>query len=313
MSYRILDVVPDTPEWFEKRREGLGASDTAAVLGLSKWATPLSVYNSKMGVEREFDPLRAWVGHEQERTIGNWIEKFHPEVGRLLPGFAAQWTENDWLFATPDAVADDQGILIPVEKKTSHEFNRSEWENGVPFHYAVQCQQQVAVLNAPYGWMAVFHGGFDFELFKVPRDDDFIDNHLVPKTRDFWWHHVKALVAPDPSTSTEAVELWPGDPELSIEGGEDLYDLWAAYGLMQAELIEVTETLERTKLELQKAMQDATVLTYEGKELFTWRPRKGSTRLDADALKKDHPDIHAAYLKTSPPTRTFIRKKVEDK
>jgi len=161
--------------------------------------------------------------------------------------------------------------------------------------------------------LAVFHGGRDFELHKIARDDDFIDNHLVPKTREFWETHVQALVPPEPTTSQEAVDLWPGDPELTIEGGEDLLELWGAYGLMQAEQIEVTESLENVKLELQTAMQEATALTHDGQTLFTWKPRKGATRLDVEALKADHPDIHSAYLKQGAPTRTFLRKKVDDK
>lgn len=313
MTYKILDVIPDSPEWYVKRQGGCGASDSAAILGLSKWATPLSVYKSKLGVEQEFDETTAWIGHEQEGIIGRWIEKFHPEVGRLLPGFAAQSVEYPWLFATPDALADDQGLLIPVEKKTSMEFARDSWSEGVPLYYQVQVQQQILVMDAPYGWIAVFHGGRDFELFKVMRDDGFLTDHLIPKTQEFWEQHVKALVPPEPSTSAEAVELWGGDPELSIEGGEELYDLWGAYGLMQAEQHELEDKLDGIKLELQKAMQEATALTHNGQVLFTWRPRKGATRFDHEALREDHPELHSEYIRVGEPTRTFIRKKADTK
>jgi hypothetical protein len=76
---------------------------------------------------------------------------------------------------------------------------------------------------------------------------------------------------------------------------------------MQAEAVELNERLERVKLTLQKAMQDAVAVTYEGQELFTWKPRKGSTRFDAAALKTAHPDIHAQYVKQAEPTRVFRR------
>ena len=37
-------------EWLEKRRSGIGGSDSGAILGLNKYATPLSVYIAKKGM-----------------------------------------------------------------------------------------------------------------------------------------------------------------------------------------------------------------------------------------------------------------------
>lgn len=35
-------------EWLKNRQTGIGGSDVAAILGLSKWKTPLDVYNDKI-------------------------------------------------------------------------------------------------------------------------------------------------------------------------------------------------------------------------------------------------------------------------
>lgn len=35
-------------EWLKTRQTGIGGSDVAAILGLSKWKTPLDVYNDKI-------------------------------------------------------------------------------------------------------------------------------------------------------------------------------------------------------------------------------------------------------------------------
>lgn len=304
----LPEFVQDSFEWHEARRNGLGASEVAAILGLSKWQTPLSVYLSKMGVPNEIDPDLAYFGHKLEPVIAQWVRDKHPEVGEVTAGFSARSVEWPWLTASPDYMIGD----LPLEVKTSSAFSKDDWAGGVPLFYQTQSQTQQAVLGSDGGWLAVLHGGNSPELFWVPRDQEFIEDHLVPKSKAFWEDHVLPQIPPEPSTTAEAVSLWPGDPELKVEGGAELFELWGAYGLMQAEQIDVTERLDGIKLELQKAMQDATELTYQGRTLFTWKPRKGSTLFDADALKKDDPDLHARYMKTGNPTRTFLRKTVKE-
>lgn len=295
--------------------QGIGASEVAAILGLSPWQTPLGVYMAKKGIRNEIPENLAFFGHALESPIAQWIEHKHRgEVGPLSGGFSARSVEWPWLTATPDRTATGgPGVIVPIELKTSSAYSKESWADGVPLYYETQVQTQLAVLGAPFGWLAVLHGGNSPELFRVERDDDFIDNHLIPKTRAFWEEHVLANIPPEPSTSAEAVELWPGDSELSVDGGEALYDLWGAYGLMQAEQIDLSERLDGVKLELQKAMQDATQLTYGDQVLFTWKPRAGAKRLDSSALKEAHPDIVAEFTKQGEPTRTFLRKKATDK
>jgi len=318
MTYTILpEFVQDSPEWHKARMAGIGASDVAAILGLSPWQTPLGVYRAKMGVPNEIPENLAFFGHALEAPIADWIEHKHmATVGTLTGGIAARSDEWPWLTASPDRIAWDHPVLhdrIPVEIKTSSAYSKDSWADGVPLYYETQVQTQIAVLGAPFGWLAVLHGGNSPELYRVERDDDFILNHLIPKTRAFWEDHVLARVPPEPTTSAEAVELWPGDPELSVDGGEALYELWGAYGLMQAEAVDVAERLDGVKLELQKAMQDATQLTYGGQVLFTWKPRAGAKRLDATALKAAHPALVAEFTKAGEPTRTFLRKKADNK
>ena len=114
-------------------------------------------------------------------------------------------------------------------------------------------------------------------------------------------------------STSEAALAFPNPADVAIEGGEDLYELWGAYGLMQAELKEIEDNLDATKLQLQKAMgDDATALTYNGTPLFTWKTRKGATRFDAKAFLAEHPDIHAEYMVTGKDTRTFLRKTIKE-
>ncbi len=69
--------------WLAERRTGLGGSDVAAILGLSKWKTPLDVYLDKIGEGSE-DPddekRRTFArGHAMEPTIVDEYARTLPE------------------------------------------------------------------------------------------------------------------------------------------------------------------------------------------------------------------------------------------
>lgn len=315
MSYIELDVVPDSPEWYEKRREGLGASDSAAILGHSKWATPLDVYKSKVGgVEREFDPMKAWVGHKQERTIGEWITDWQPQVGRQLRGFAAQSVEWPWLFATPDAVADDVGVLCPIEKKTSNHFARDGWVDkdgnpAAPLYYQVQLQQQIAVLGAPYGYIAVMHGMYEFELFKYPRDEVFIEQ-LVRITGEWWQKHVVAVIPPEPSTYAEANEAFPGVAELEYALSQDEFDLIEQRDVAASDMNHTKRIVESFKDYIGPLVGDATVLTFQGEPQWTFRRQNGGPQVRLEQLREEFPEAYEAtvYVPRFPVLRRVKKK-----
>ena len=303
MSYIELDVVPDSPEWYEKRREGLGASDSAAILGHSKWGTPLDVYKSKVGgVEREFDALRAFVGHESEQMIRNWIQRWHPEVGRVFPARAVQSVEWPWLFATPDGTADDVGLVIPVELKTSNRFARDNWldRDGIPappLYYQVQAQQQIAVLGAPYGWLAVHHGDTDFELFKIERDEVFIEQ-LVRITGEWWEKHVVARVAPDPSTYAEANEAFPGVPELTYTLTQEQFELIEQRDVAASDMNHTKRIVESFKDYIGPLVGDATVLEFEGRPRWSFKRQNGGPQVRLEQLRTEFPEAYEATVYT---------------
>jgi putative phage-type endonuclease len=311
MSYTVIDPAPDTAHWLRMRKQGLGASDSASVLGLSKWGTPLSVYLDKLSdsIDDTMSDRQDW-GHRLEEPIAQWVrDTKHLEVTGS-PGLIKS-EEFPWLLATPDRKIVEGDVVVPLEIKSSDAFMKDAWGDGIPLNYQIQIQQQILIMGAPHGYLVVLHGGNTPDFYRVPADPEFHEQ-LIRLTREFWEGNILAGVAPEPITLDDAALLWSGDPDVKVEGGEPLYDLWGAYGLMQAEAVEINGKLDAVKLQLQIAMQDAVELTHQGQTLFTWRPRKGTTRFDDKAFQNDHPDLYPKYLKTGAPTRTFLRKKAKD-
>ena len=73
-------------EWHENRRTGIGGSDAAAVLGMSKWKTPYQVWREKVYGERQPDNGQFERGRDLESFIR---EKYEKETGKkvVTPSF----------------------------------------------------------------------------------------------------------------------------------------------------------------------------------------------------------------------------------
>lgn len=312
MTFTRLDVVPDTAEWLELRRQGFGASDSAAVLGLSKWATPWDIYKSKHGQDREFDPLLSWVGHAHEPTIAAWIEKFHPEVGPLHPGFAARSDESPWLFATPDRVLSDGR---PVELKSAMEYARADWDDmagghKIPLYYQVQVQQQIYVLEQDAGVLAVMWGGREFHLFHVARDETFIRDYLIPRTREAW-ERVQRHEPPAPVTLGEVAEKWPSFEGKTLEASEAAFEAAERRAVLLSDMKAQKDEADALQLAIGTYMEDADTLTRDGRPILTYKTQRGRKTVPVSELEARYPDVAAELVREGAPFKVMRYKKNE--
>lgn len=292
--YEIVDVIPDTPEWLEERRKSVGASEVAAVMSMSSYGvTPLDIYKSKHGIDREFDPVLAFIGHASEPIMHEWVEQFSGLNLTLGQGFMARSTEWPFLHASFDRVASDG---TKVQMKTAHHYSGHHWDEGVPTDIRVQVQAEMAVSGDPRALVIVWIGGREFRLFWEPRDDRFIREHLVPAVQAFWEGNVLAGVAPEPSTLAEVNQEWPSEPK-PIEASETALDMADRRAVLLSDAKSMEEEADALKLALAQYMGTADTLTYQGRKVLTFKSQRGRTSFDRAALEADHPDIVAAYTR----------------
>ena len=70
-------------EWLEHRRNTIGGSDAAALLGLNRWSSPLSVYMDKKGITPDKpDNLAMRLGREFEDVVAKLFEEQTGKRGR---------------------------------------------------------------------------------------------------------------------------------------------------------------------------------------------------------------------------------------
>lgn len=294
MTYRVVDVVPDTDEWLAERRASVGASEVAAVMGLDPWQTALDVYKSKQGVDRPFDPLLSWLGHRDEPTISEWIDKFSGLGLDLRDGFMARSVEFPFIHASFDRVTADG---VPVQLKTAHEYTSHKWDEGIPTQYRVQVQTEMLVSGASKALLVVRIGARDFRAIWELRDNRFIEEHLVPQVTEFW-ENLQQGIAPSPSTPGELAEAWP-DEGGELEAPEVALEWIEKRAFLLATAKEATEEADQIKQAIGEFMlgEGVDTLTRDGRKLLTYKKQKGRQSLDTAGLREDHPDLVAAYTR----------------
>lgn len=181
--YSVVCDTSDKDEWLRHRSLGIGASEIAAVLGVSAWKSRLCLYYDKIdppAPEADGEWLR-W-GQLLEDAI---LDELSIRSGSALHsrGLLLQSTRYPWALATPDAIT-DRGE--PIEAKNlAWGYVASEWEEQIPEKYLLQCQQQMLVTGERRCLFGALLHGQRLVWEWVPRDEDRI-RRIIVSGAEFW-------------------------------------------------------------------------------------------------------------------------------
>lgn len=307
--------------WLEGRRAGIGGSDIAAIVGLSKWRTAYDIWLDKTGqAEEQEDNERMYWGRVLEDIVA---KEYQTRTERKVQRVNAQLIHpsHSWMMANLDRAVINPEISGTVrwkdgrlttdrilECKTGDARTAQMWgEEGsdfAPDYYVVQCQWYAAVCNVAFVDLAVLIGGNDYRVFTIARDDELIAD-LMEEGEKFW-SLVQRGIAPDPQSLEDVKRMWPQ----SQKGKSLIVDVTAAQKVgILAEIAEQEKRLKAQKeaimLDLLSAIEDAEDIVFQhGGEAIATYKTQATNRIDTTALKQDLPDIAAAYTKTST-TRVF--------
>jgi putative phage-type endonuclease len=224
-----IEQFTSRPEWLAARRTGIGASDAAALFGVSPYHSRLSLYFEKRGLvemgEAESEAMY-WGRTLQEPIAARYAKETRRRI--VLGGeFDLRRHEGEpFMIATLDAMAEidteRQSQPAPgggtgpgvVEIKNTGFFKREDWTDEPPLPFLIQANHQMYVEGTQWASVAALVGGNMFFYADLKRNDAFIEV-LVKQCRTFWEDHVLAgkEPAPDASEATKRVlkALYPRD------------------------------------------------------------------------------------------------------
>lgn len=283
-------------DWHEERRTGIGGSDCASVMGVSKWGTPLGVYLAKRGEApptEENEPMR-W-GTLLEPVIRQRYSDVTGKVVRI-PSQLLRHEKYPWMIANLDGFVDDPRV---IEIKTSRMGN--EWgEPGtdeIPMEYMFQVQHYLIVTGFPVADVPVLIGGSDFRIYEVPADRE-LQEMIIDREAAFWQMVINAN-PPEPVSYSDTLRRYPKSTTGTVTASERVLSAVERLRVIkeQSKALEAEE--ESCKGEIQKALGDMdTLIGLDGKPLATWKSQKGRTSFDSKALEKEHPEVYAKFIKT---------------
>lgn len=295
-------------EWLNERRSGIGGSDAAAVLGLSKWKTPLQVYLDKRGEAAETPDNESMLwGRALEPVIR---QQYAERTGRavLVPDGILRHPSHSFMLANLDGMTEDRRV---VEIKTAR-VAQGWGEPGsdeVPQDYLLQVQHYMAVTGFDVADVAVLIGGSDFRLYEVPADRE-LQELLIDAEASFW-RNVEQGIPPEPvSYADMQTRFGRASREGTVEAESDP-DVLVAVAKLRA-IRETMKTMEADEEAQQavimKALGENDTLTIAGQPAVTWKAAKPSQRFDSNAFKAVYPALYAEFLKTGEPSRRFLLK-----
>lgn len=269
-------------DWLEHRKLGIGGSDVAAIVGLSRFKSAFSVYLDKIG---ELPPIddnpKMKAGRVLEPVIADW---FTEETGIKCQEqkWIFQHSEHPFMLANIDRWVPSENAGLEI--KNTSEYCRSDWFDGnteiIPTEYQLQANHYMAVTNADKWYVAVLIGGWDFQWRIIERDEGLI-NSLITIEKNFWENHVQAKNPPQVGAQdTDMMSfMYPSSSATSIAISEVHYDLIKRLVDSKKALDTAEEAFEDSKNKVKQLMGENELATWQGDKFATWKSNKKGVRV----------------------------------
>ncbi|MDE1970996.1 MAG: YqaJ viral recombinase family protein [Patescibacteria group bacterium] len=189
-------MIIGSSEWKEWRRHKIGASDSAAILGISPHKTRMQLWEEKVLGKDPFLNKAMQRGLEREKEALDWADytlgmSFNPKI-----------VESDiyeWKFATLDGW--DEKNRMALEIKWANKKVHDSAKKGIVIDYyypQVQSQMVCAGIDEMY-FLSCYEedGKTDFELVLVKRDAIFIEK-MMEEERKFYIENMLGMIQPTP-------------------------------------------------------------------------------------------------------------------
>jgi putative phage-type endonuclease len=297
-----------------ERKRYLGSSDIAGVLGISPWATPLTVWQrktqhhepeTKSGKKKLFSRGQRWESVVAEMLVAELEAREH-KVTVLNANKRYADPEFSYMAAEIDFEIrlDDIPDVVNVELKTVHPNASKYWGESddsdvYPLYYMAQAMFGLMVTQRQCCVLAPMFGADEIRVYPIIRDDETIAG-MREQARLFWELYVLTGTPPDPRTLADVNSLFRQDAGISTMAEPYIVDKLLRYRATDAEVAAREAERDVLEFEIKTFMRDATGLIIPGQEkpAVTWKTQKTS-RFQLDAFKAEYPKMVKQFSKDS--------------
>jgi putative phage-type endonuclease len=241
----IITRIPmHEPTWYEFRKNGVGGSEMATVLGLDKFNTVTRIFHEKVGTieQKKEDNAKMFFGRYMEDKIAElwqyydgtpegWIENYKNDKVirqcRSVNGYVVN-PNYPWMFASLDRVMNIKGGVnlltgeplkteAVLEVKTLSYWSAQMWQDGIPISFLIQVHVYMIILETSYAEIAILKDGNEFFVEKVQRDDG-LCKRIIDISKAFWENRILPAkeayakkVEAEKSGNIREIEKWEGE------------------------------------------------------------------------------------------------------
>lgn len=300
----------DEAAWLAARTNGIGGSDVGAICGVSPFTSARQIYLRKTGQYNE--STQQSDASKERMHFGHMLEPIVAEeyATRELTGTNLRLVDIDatlqhkdypWALANIDRLiveVQEDGTEKPVgilECKTTSEYMNDEWESGeILMSYIYQLNWYLWILGLEKGAFACLVGGNKFYSYEVFRNDELLNETIIPAAKSFWFDNVLALKEPEmQSTDTEFAN---GIYSSVVKNSEIVFEDDTANELAEtvfnckAKIKELTAIMEEAQNRLKDRLKNNEI-GYCRDYTIKWSPRS-QTRVDTTKLKTEFPQVY---------------------
>ena len=290
------------------RNEFLGGSDIAAVMGMSRWKTPLKLWAEKTGklpLPDLSDVEAVELGTDLEEFVAKKLTQKTGKAVRRSPKYY-QHPDYPYMVAHVDRLVTGTDELL--ECKTASFFKKDEWENDdIPQEYILQVMWYLGITGRKIGHIAVLIGGQSFKYKQIEFDSELFET-MVEAAKEFW-QHVKDDTPPAvmPDDDETLKDLYSEHTEVMIElypENEETTQAVQTFEDKVAYLQEVKghiKNLQDEQKEIETAIKDIikdNLGIKTPKYVVSWKSQS-KTNFDTKLFKELHSDLYEEFSSTT--------------
>ena len=326
-------------EWLEYRRQGIGGSDAAALMGVSPFATARDLYYDKLKIVSYKDDDSNWV----EKRIGHLLEDLVAEIfckktdyhiyqiHKMFrhPVYSFMLADIDYFITLPN------GETAILEIKTTNYNAKDKWwfdgKKTVPVNYEIQGRHYMTVMDLDHVFYCCLYGNNEDEVIirHIERDKAYEDE-LIALESDFWNNYIQKKIPPPYTEDGEMIlrsvrsHFGPADTnapqvELSLSQASCVsrfLELQAQKKIADEQSKKLGNEMKRLQGHIVSEMgRSCTAACFVDGNSYTITYNSSGkpiiTKDNLARLRAQHPDIYDEYVTVSESRRFYVKKSHE--
>lgn len=191
-------------EWLDYRANGIGGSDIAKILGVSKYGSAAQLFAEKIGLYPvvDEDNLAMFMGRFLEDQVADLWQYWEGDIDSMMDNHRRGRKVNQChkvnaylsnpkyphLLGSIDRrithVREQRRIGV-LECKTINGWYADSWEAGIPPDYVFQLQQYLMITEYTYGEAAMLIDGRELKVFQFEADHE-LQDRILSASVEFW-------------------------------------------------------------------------------------------------------------------------------